>query len=139
MEEEKDSAQAEQMVSQEESATKNANNEPSAPLTKDEILARSRKENKRGDERSENAMLKAGYLAMFVGGLVCTVVYFLFQLILGELHPELIFVYSVMWAVFMWVQYYYLRRKMHLGSAIGFTIASAGFLIFLILQLIGIM
>ena len=139
MEEEKEVNQNEQVEPIESTATLESDGEQSSHLTKDEILARSRKENKRGDERSESAMLKAGYLAMFVGGLVCTLVYFLFQLILNELHPELLFVYVTMWAVFMWVQYYYLKRKWHLGSAIGFTVATAGFFVFLILQLMGIM
>ena len=141
MEEEKVvTADVEQTEKQEVvTVTDDGDSEQSPHLTKDEILARSRKENKRGDERAERAMLKAGYLAMFVGGLVCAVIYFLFQLILGEYHHELFLVYDVMWAVFTWVQYYYIRRNLHLGCAIAFTVAGVGFLILLILQLAGIM
>ena len=141
MEEEKNIVEEEKDTEvQDSTATVDGGDNVQTPtLSKEEILARSRKENKRGDERTTGAMFKAGYLAMFVGGLVCAVVYLLFQLILDELHPELMFVYVTMWTVFMWVQYYYLRRKWHLGSAIGFTVATVGFLVFLILQLIGIM
>ena len=112
--------------------------EQDQPLTKEEILERSREENSRGDERTKNAMLKAGYLAMLTGGLLCTGLYLLYDFLLHEIRYELFFVYTVMSAVFMGVQFYYTRKKSHLVGASAFAVASIGFIIILIIQLAGI-
>lgn len=112
--------------------------EQDQPLTKEEILERSREENSRGDERTANAMLKAGYIAMLTGGLLCTGMYLLYEFLLHEIRYELFFIYTVMSAVFMGVQFYYTRKKAHLVGACAFAVASIGFMIILVMQLAGI-
>lgn len=107
-------------------------------LSKEEILEMSRKENSRGDERDTNALLKAGYIAMVVGGLISIVLYLLYGFLLHETRYELFFVYAAMWAVFMWVQFYYTRKKSRLIGAIAFTVSDICFIIILILQFAGI-
>ena len=116
----------------------NLTKEQEHAFTKDEILERSRKENSHGDERSERATLRAGYIAMVAGGLFCTVLYLLYFLLLNEVHPELFLVYTAMWAVFAWIEFYHLRRKIWLICAIAFTVAVIGFLILIILKFAGI-
>ena len=125
-------------MEEEKTLTESNQSEEQATLTKEEILARSRKENSRGDERSENAMLRAGYIAMMSGGVFCTVLYLLCYLLLHEVRIELFCVYVFMWSVFTWVQFYYTRKKIQLVGAIAFTVAFTGFLILIILKFAGI-
>ena len=125
-------------MEEDKTLTESNQSEEQATLTKEEILERSRKENSRGDERSENAMLRAGYIAMMSGGVFCTVLYLLYYFLLHEVHFELFCVYVFMWSVFTWVQFYYTRKKIQLVGAIAFTVAFTGFLILIILKFAGI-
>lgn len=125
-------------MDEEKTLSENNQSEEQTTLTKEEILARSRKENSHGDERSERATLRAGYIAMVAGGLICTVLYLLYFLLLNEVHPELFLVYTAMWTVFAWIEFYHLRRKIWLICAIAFTVAVIGFLILIILKFAGI-
>ena len=125
-------------MDKEKNLTENNQSEEQAILTKEEILERSRKENSRGDERTDRAALIAGYFAMMVGGLISVVLHLLYTLLLNEAHPELFFVYSVMWSVFAWIEFHHLRRKIWLICAIAFTVAAIGCLILVILKFAGI-
>ena len=117
------------------------NNQPKEQehiLTKEEILERSHKENAHGDERSVNAMMRAGYIAMIIGGVLCVLMYWLYYHLLRETRDELFVIYSVMWAVFSWVQFHYAKRKAQLVLGIIWTVAAVCFIIVLILQLTGL-
>ena len=107
-------------------------------LSKEEILERSRKENSHGDERATNAIMKASYIAMATGGVLCICLYLLFLFVLHEMRYELFFVYAAMMAVSTWVQFFHIRKKAQLIGAIAFTVAAVGFVIILILQLAGV-
>ena len=126
-------------MDEEKNLTENNQPEEQEPsLTKEEILERSRKENLRGDERSVNAMMRAGYIAMIVGGVLCVFLYWLYYYLLNEDLYGLFIVYSVMWAVFSWVQFYYTRKKAQLVCGILLTVGAVCFLISFILQFTGI-
>ena len=107
-------------------------------LTKEEILERSRKENSHGDEHSKNAAMKAGYLAMMVGALLCICLYLLFDFFKKEARYELFMLYTVMETVYMGIQFHYMRKKAMLIGAISFAIASICMAIILIIQFAGI-
>ena len=133
MDEEKNLTESNQPEEQELNPTKEQ-----APLTKEEILERSRKENSHGDERSVSAMMRAGYIAMIVGGVLCVFLYWLYYHLLNEDLYGLFIVYAVMWAVFSWVQFYYTRKKAQLVCGILLTVGAVCFLISFILQFAGI-
>ena len=125
-------------MEEEKNLTESNQPEERTPLTKEEILARSRKENAHGDERSTNAVLRAGYFAMIIGGVLCVLMYWLYYHLLHETREELFVIYSVMWAVFSWVQFHYAKRKAQLALGILWTVAAVCFIIVLILQLTGL-
>lgn len=68
--------------------------EANATLSKEDILAASRKENKNGDERERQGMLTAQSLAMSVGLLVVAIVMLVSTFVKGKIPFEIMMIYT---------------------------------------------
>ena len=85
-------------------------------MNKNEILDKSRKENKKLDEMERDALYRAGYTASVVGGLLCICL------------PWIIF--FAMDATMLLVKFFYLKKKHELAIALVLLILSGWFLFF---------
>ncbi len=80
-------------------------------MNKEEILAKSRKENKNQDEYEKYVLSRAGHIAMAVGGVLCMLI-ILFEAIFTD-SPALTpwAIYLTMTGTTLLIKYHYLRKK----------------------------
>lgn len=104
-------------------------------MNKDEILAKSRNENKVQDERELQIHHRAGYIAMAAGGVVCCLICFFIRLLsdeLGIVNTACFMVYTCMGAVEGWISAIMVKNKKALWvSASVYTVLFLLFIIFL--------
>ena len=111
-----------------------------AQLSREEILAISREENKHGDEREKQYYLKANALAFSVGLLVAGIIIIVTVLTSGRLPAEILLLTCSMQAVQSIVVAVGTRklRKMYLVIGITEAVVAVFFLVYWILQLCGV-
>lgn len=80
-------------------------------MNKEEILAKSRKENEKMDEMEQSAQAKAGKLAMGIGGVLCMVFLLLDFIRTGEVNHCLYVVNLGMYSIFHFVIHKKIRKK----------------------------
>lgn len=114
--------------------------ETKQPLSREEILAISRKENKNGDEREAQALRKGYQLAFSVGVLLIGVIVLVKVILSGKMPAELWIVYMAMLAT--WSLYYSVKTGKHKGLFIASGtlsfIACVFWTVYWILQLCGV-
>ena len=116
-------------------------------MNKEEILAKSRAENKGTDEREKLVLAKAGQKAFGVG-LILSMLITMFNGILGEINAELYdpkltsgpwgIYLSMMGALFLY-KYIKLKRKHELILSIFFLLVGIAALVVLALQMLGVL
>lgn len=97
-------------------------------MKKEEILAKSRKENEKIDEMEQFAQAKAGKMAMGIGGVLCMMFLLLHTIRTGEINNSLYAVYLGMESVFHFVTYKEVRKKRDLVYGILFGVLAVLFL-----------
>ncbi|MBP5618233.1 MAG: hypothetical protein J6X61_03685 [Clostridia bacterium] len=107
-------------------------------MNKDEILERSRRENKNMDERERDALARAGRVASGVGGLVCGVILILEAIFAGQISYAIWAVYLSITGTTLLYKFLRLRRKHELIFGLIELALAAVFLVFYILQLTGV-
>ncbi len=109
-------------------------------LSREEILAASRKENKDGDEREQQTYNRATSLGYGVGMILLAIVMLVSVIVEDKIPAELWMCYSAVWATSG--LYYGIRTSKHkwlfLASGIIGIIACVFFTVFWILQLCGV-
>ena len=116
--------------------------EDPAPLTREEILAGSREENKYGDERTMQWRLKAGTFAFSSGLLLAGIVVLVYALTSGRVPVEMMFVVCGMQAVqgiIIGIKCSGKIKKVYMAQGVVFAVLTAAFLALWILQLCGVM
>lgn len=98
-------------------------------MNKNEILERSRKENKNQDEMERDAFLKAGQRACAIGGLVCMTIIIFEAVFSDHVNFSIWAVYLSMTGTMLMVKYIRLKKKhelifglLQLGLAVTFLI-----------------
>ena len=107
-------------------------------MNKEEILERSRQENKNMDERERDALARAGRVASGVGGLVCGVVLILEAIFAGQVGYAVWAVYLSITGTTLLVKFFRLRRVHELIFGLIELVLAAAFLVFYVLQLTGV-
>ena len=118
-------------------------------MNKEEILAKSRAENKGQDEREKQVLIKAGQIAFTVGGVMCMLIA-LFNSILSmvdhggtRFDPKL---NTLLWAIYLSMlgslflyKYIKLKKKHELFLAIALLTVSLAGLVWTMLKMIGVL
>ena len=118
-------------------------------MKKEEILAKSRAENKGQDEREKQVLIKAGQIAFTVGGVMCMLIA-LFNSILSmvdhggtRLDPKL---NTMLWSIYLSMlgslflyKYVKLKKKHELFLAIALLTVSLAGLVWTMLKMIGVL
>lgn len=81
-------------------------------MDKNEILEKSREENKNMDELEKNALLKAGKCAVAAGGILCAVIFAVEAFVFNSFSYDLWAVFLTLCGVNLTVKFFY-RRKVH--------------------------
>ena len=105
-------------------------------MNKDEILERSRKENKNQDEMERDSLAKAGQRACAVGGLVCMVTIILEAIFAEGVNMGTWAVYLSMTGTMLLVKYVRLKKKHELIFGLLQLCLAATFLIMYIIRLV---
>ena len=108
-------------------------------MDQEEILAKSRAENRGQDEREKAAMSRAGQVASAVGGLVCALIRLL-NVIFDHMGDTSTF---VVWAVYLsitgtslLVKYRQLRKPHELAAGLAQVLLAAVFFVLFVLRLV---
>ena len=118
-------------------------------MNKEEILAKSRAENKGSDEREKQVLIKAGQIAFTVGGVMCMLIV-LFNSILEmvdqggtRFDPKL---NTMLWSIYLSMlgslslyKYIKLKKKHELFLAIAQLTVSLAGLVWTMLKMIGVL
>lgn len=125
---------------EEENKIPEENAEKPAQLTREEILAASREENKNGDERERQGVAKAGSLAFSTGLLIAGVILIVTAIRDDRFPAEIMLIVCGMQAVQNLVVAHGYRklRKLYLTLGITQAVIAVIFLVFWILQLCGV-
>lgn len=102
-------------------------------MNKEEILKKSRQENQGGDERERALTTKANAYG-FIGMGIMFVILFIIKTVRNEDSYDLLALCFSLLASSSVVQYYLLKRKKYLWSAICYVFAAVAFLITFILN-----
>ena len=108
-------------------------------MDKNEILARSREENKKQDERDRMIADKAAKLGYSTGLIVCMVLVIVETAITGNANLGSWAVYMAMTTAALWVEYAYKKKKHQLVFGIIGSAVTVLFLTVHILRLLGVM
>lgn len=126
------------MENKEDKSTETSVNE-NKQLSREEILASSRKENKQGDEREINIFRKGLQIAFCIGIILIGVISLVNTLVVGSTPSELWIVYMGMTAVW---SFYYLkagkRKPLFIACGVICSIACVLFTVSWILGLCGV-
>ena len=106
-------------------------------MEREEILAKSREENKDRDERVQSAMDQGGSLASAVGGLVCALVLLLDAVLAKHVNFGVWSVYFSMIGTKNLVQFAKLRRRRDLIAGVIEAVLAIGFFAIYTIDLIG--
>lgn len=105
-------------------------------MNRDEILEKSRKENKNQDEMERDALVKAGQRACAVGGLVCMVVILFEAIFADHVNFSTWAVYLSMTGTMLMVKYLRLKKKHELIFGLLQLALAAAFLVMYILRIV---
>ena len=110
-------------------------------ISRDDVLASSRRENKNGDEREMQYLYKGSHAAVSVGLLVASLIALVSQIVTDSIPVEVFLVAMTMLAVQSFITAHGAGKtvKVYLTLAILSTIVSVGFLVVWILRLCGVM
>ena len=106
-------------------------------MTKEEILAISREENKNKDERERATFTKAGQKACATGGMVCMFILIIEAIFNGEFNLAVSAVYLSMTGTMLLVKYLELKKKHELVFAVIQLILAAVFFVMYVLKAAG--
>ena len=106
-------------------------------MNKDEILEKSRQENRGMDERERDALARAGRVASAVGGLVCALILVLEVILIGQVSYSIWAIYLSITGTTLLVKFLRLRRKHELVFGLLELALAAAFLALHILRLVG--
>ena len=104
-------------------------------MNKDEILARSRNENKNRDEMEKEALAKAGQKACATGGLVCVLVIILEAVFTRQVNMSTWAVYLSMTGTMLLTKYSLLKKKHEMIFGVMELILAAAFLIMYVIKI----
>ena len=105
-------------------------------MNKDDILEKSRRENKGPDEMEQYVMAAAGKIAAKVGMLVCCVVAILQVIFTDAISFESWMIFSILAATFI-VKYVKLHSKHELWVAVLYTVLFIMFAVLFLIRLVG--
>ena len=105
-------------------------------MDRDEILERSRKENKNHDEMERDALAKAGQKACAVGGLVCAAIIILEAFFTHQVNMNTWAVYLSMTGTMLLVKYLHLKKRHELIFGVLQLVLAAVFLVMYVIQLV---
>ncbi len=105
-------------------------------MNREEILEKSRRENKNRDEMEQNAAAKAGQTACAVGGLVCMVIILLEAIFAKSVNPATWAVYISMTGTMLLVKYRYLKKKHELIFGLAEIALAVVFLVMYVIRLV---
>ena len=106
-------------------------------MDREEILEKSRLENRRRDEMERDALAKAGQRACAVGGIVCAVVIVLEAIFADAFNMSVWAVYLSMTGTMLLMKYIRLRKRHELIFGAAQLILAAAFLVMYIIRLVG--
>ena len=105
-------------------------------MKKEEILEKSRQENKNLDERERDALARAGRIATAVGAFVCTAIILLETLLSDRVHFSTWAVFLAMTGTTLLVKYIKLKKVHELIFALLQLAVAATFFVFFVLDLV---
>lgn len=114
-------------------------------MNKEEILAKSRAENKGQDEREKHVLIKAGQIAFTVGGVMCMLIVLFNSILEGgtrfdpKLNTMLGSIYLSMLGSQSLYKYIKLKKKHELFLAIALLTVSLAGLVWTMLKMIGVL
>ncbi|MDE6691046.1 MAG: hypothetical protein K2K04_03665 [Clostridia bacterium] len=116
------------------------NEEEKTQLSREEILAMSREENKNGDEREKQFYLKANSFALSIGLLLAGVIILVTSLVESRFPVEVMLITMAMQSVQSFIAARGVRktRKLYLVVGIAEAVCAVFFLVFWILTLCGV-
>ena len=106
-------------------------------MNREEILEKSRKENKNQDEMERDALAKAGQRACAVGGLVCMVIILFEAMFTSQVNFSTWAVYLSMTGTMLMVKYLRLKKKHELIFGMLQLALAAAFLIMYVVRIVG--
>lgn len=106
-------------------------------MNREEILEKSRRENRGMDEREREAFVQAGQKATAVGGLLCAVIIVLEAIFSAHVSFSTWAVYLSMTGTILLVKYIRLREKHELIFGVFQIILAAVFFIMYVVRLVG--
>ena len=105
-------------------------------MNRDEILERSRRENKNRDEMEKDAMAQAGQKACAVGGMLCAVIIILEAFFAKQVNMSTWAVYLSMTGTMLMVKYIHLKKKHELAFGLMQLALAAVFFIMYVIRLV---
>lgn len=114
--------------------------EEPAPLSREQILEASRKENKNGDERERQSYIKANSFAFSIGLFFAGIIILVSSLVEGKFPVNVLLITTAMQAAQAFIVARGVRKikKFYLSQCILFSVLTVCFLVLWILQLCGI-
>ena len=106
-------------------------------MNREEILEKSRQENKNRDEMEKDALAKAGQKACAVGGLVCAAIIILEAIFAEQVNMSTWAVYLSMTGTMLLVKYLRLKKKHELVFGLIQLVLAAIFLVMYVVRLVG--
>jgi len=103
-------------------------------MNREEILEKSRQENKNQDEMERDALAKAGQRACAVGGIVCALIIIFEALFVGQVNMSTWAVYLSMTGTMLLVKYTKLKKKHELVFGLMQLALALAFLVMYVIQ-----
>ena len=105
-------------------------------MDREEILQKSRNENKNRDEMERSTFEKAGQTACAVGGFVCMIIIIIEAIFTGQVNCGTWAVYLSMTGTMLLVKYFRLKKKHELVFGAAELILAAIFLVMFVIRLV---
>ena len=105
-------------------------------MNRDEILEKSRQENRGRDEMERDAAARAGQKACAVGGLVCAAIIVLETIFAGRVNVSTWSVYLAITGTMLVVKYYRLKKQRQLIFGAAELVLAVVFFVMYVLQLV---
>ena len=106
-------------------------------MTKDEILERSREDNKTRDEMEKNVFFKSGQSAAAVGGFIAALLIIVEEFITNKTNFGIAAILLSMTGTMLLTKYIKLKKKYYLIFSVLELAVAAAFIILHIIQLVG--
>ena len=112
------------------------NNYGGTIMNRDEILEKSRQENKNRDEMERDAMARAGQKACAVGGMLCAVIIILEAFFAEQINMSTWAVYLSMTGTMLMVKYIHLKKRHELAFGLMELALAAVFFVMYVIRLV---